>query len=200
MTTVIVSCFFYYETRKVTAESACQIHINFPRLSLGWPPTTSIIISICKTLHVVNAMTACDLACNCYVNQITWLLSSYVKISRLLWLHYKSCLSHQTKMLVVWHFSGVYIINQTLHDCLEIRNFSSCVEKFMFHELVIFEEKILYLCAEIKGKARDIRGNLVKSHHLKHHTEAVCKILKTSYVVYFQNISIPHLEGHECCW
>ena len=103
----------------------------------------------------------------CLVNQITWLLSSYVKISWLLWLHYKSCLSHQTKMLVVWHFSGVYRINQTLHDHLEIRNFSSCVEKLMFHKLVIFEEKILYLCAEIKGKARDICGNLVKSHSLK---------------------------------
>ena len=32
MTTLIVSCFF---TRKVTVERACQIHINFPRLSLG---------------------------------------------------------------------------------------------------------------------------------------------------------------------
>ena len=59
------------------------------------------------------------------------------------------------KMLVVWHFSGVCIINRTLHDLLEIRNFSSGVEKLMFHEVVIFEEKILYLCAEIKGKARD---------------------------------------------
>ena len=103
----------------------------------------------------------------CLVNQITWLLSSYVKIWWLLWLHYKSCLSHQTKMLVVWHFSGVYRTNQTLHDHLEIQNLSSCVEKLMFHELVIFEEKILYLSAEIKGKARDIRGNLVKSHSLK---------------------------------
>ena len=59
------------------------------------------------------------------------------------------------KMLVVWHFSCVCIINRTLHDLLEIRNFSSGVEKLMFHEVVIFEEKILYLCAEIKGKARD---------------------------------------------
>ena len=102
-------------------------------------------------------------------------------------------------MLVVWHFSGVYVINRTLHDHLEIRNFSSGVEKLMFHEVMIFEEKILYLCAEIKGKARDIRGNLVESHHLRHHTEAVCKILKTSYIVYFQKISIPYLEGNECC-
>ena len=63
----------------------------------------------------------------------------------------------------------------------------------MFHELVIFEEKILYLCAEIKGKSRDIRGNLVKRHHLWHHTEAVCKILKTSYIVYFHAENIHTL-------
>ena len=30
---------------------------------------------------------------------------------------------------MVWHFIGVYIINRTLHDRLEIRNFS-CVEKY----------------------------------------------------------------------
>ena len=30
---------------------------------------------------------------------------------------------------MVWHFIGVYIINRTLHGRLEIRNFSSRVEK-----------------------------------------------------------------------
>ena len=30
---------------------------------------------------------------------------------------------------MVWHFIGVYIINRTLHGCLEIWNFSSRVEK-----------------------------------------------------------------------
>ena len=30
---------------------------------------------------------------------------------------------------MVWHFIGVYIINRTLHGCLEVWNFSSCVEK-----------------------------------------------------------------------
>ena len=82
---------------------------------------------------------------------------------------------------------------------MEIQNFSSGVEKLMFHEVVIFEEKILYLCAEIKGKARDICGNLVKSHSLKAPTGGFCKILKTSYIVYLQKISIPYLEGNECC-
>ena len=35
---------------------------------------------------------------------------------------------------MVWHFIGVYIINRTLHDRLEIRNFSSRVEKYFQHE------------------------------------------------------------------
>ena len=30
---------------------------------------------------------------------------------------------------MVWYFIGVYIINRILHGCLEIRNFSSRVEK-----------------------------------------------------------------------
>ena len=59
------------------------------------------------------------------------LISSHMKISPLLWLHNKSLLSHQKKM--VWYFIGVYIINRTLHGRLEIRNFSSRVEK-IFHE------------------------------------------------------------------
>ena len=36
---------------------------------------------------------------------------------------------------MVWHFIGVYIINRTLHDRLEIRNFSSRVEKYFTHSL-----------------------------------------------------------------
>ena len=35
---------------------------------------------------------------------------------------------------MVWHFIGVYIINRTLHDRLEIRNFSSRVEKYFTSE------------------------------------------------------------------
>ena len=33
---------------------------------------------------------------------------------------------------MVWYFIGVYIINRTLHGCLEIQNFSSRVDK-IFH-------------------------------------------------------------------
>ena len=36
---------------------------------------------------------------------------------------------------MVWYFIGVYIINRTLHGRLEIRNFSSRVEKIFFNTL-----------------------------------------------------------------
>ena len=60
------------------------------------------------------------------------MLSSHVKRSWLLWLHDTSRLSQQKKCSceMVWHFIGVYIINRTLHDRLEMRNFSSRVEKY----------------------------------------------------------------------
>ena len=53
------------------------------------------------------------------------------EISLLLWLHDKLHLSHQKnyESEMVWYFIGVYIINRTLHGCLEIWNFSSQVEK-----------------------------------------------------------------------
>ena len=58
------------------------------------------------------------------------MISSHVKISTLLWLHNKSCLSQEKNCFneMVWYFIGVYIINRTLHGRLEIRNFSSRVE------------------------------------------------------------------------
>ena len=36
---------------------------------------------------------------------------------------------------MVWHFIGVYIINRTLHDRLEIQNLSSRVEKYFTRSL-----------------------------------------------------------------
>ena len=58
------------------------------------------------------------------------MLSSYVKISLLLWHHNKLHLSDKNCLSkMVWYFIGVYIINRTLHGRLEIRNFSSRVEK-----------------------------------------------------------------------
>ena len=69
-----------------------------------------------------------------------------------------------------WHFIGVYIINRTLHDRLEIRNFSSRVEKYFtrsLHSLVKYfstlEEKfrisarpcnILYLLYKYQWNTR----------------------------------------------
>ena len=53
------------------------------------------------------------------------MLFSHVKMSPLRWLHKKSGLLQEK---TVWYFIGVYIINRTLHDRLEIRIFSSRVE------------------------------------------------------------------------
>ena len=66
------------------------------------------------------------------------MLSSHVKRSPLLWLHNKSRLSQEKKSLteMVLYFIGVYIINRTLHNRLEIRNFSP-----RFEDISILEEK-----------------------------------------------------------
>ena len=48
---------------------------------------------------------------------------------------------------MVWYFIGVYIIDRTLHGRLEVRNFSSHVEK-IFHSFAWLtrevEREILY--------------------------------------------------------
>ena len=44
---------------------------------------------------------------------------------------------------MVWYFIGVYIINRTLHGRLEIRNFSSRVEK-MFHLFTVLTREIFF--------------------------------------------------------
>ena len=44
---------------------------------------------------------------------------------------------------MVWYFIGVYIINTTLHGRLEIRNFSSRVEK-IFHAFAALTHEIFF--------------------------------------------------------
>ena len=44
---------------------------------------------------------------------------------------------------MVWYFIGVYIINRTLHGRLEIRNFSSRVEK-IFHLFAALIHEIFF--------------------------------------------------------
>ena len=44
---------------------------------------------------------------------------------------------------MVWQFVGVYIINRALHGRLEIRNFSSRVEK-IFHSFAVLTHEILF--------------------------------------------------------
>ena len=71
------------------------------------------------------------------------MLSSHVKRSPLLWLHNKSRLSQEKCLTeMVLYFIGVYIINRTLHSRLEIRNFSSSVEKYFTSER---SERVKYL-------------------------------------------------------
>ena len=55
-------------------------------------------------------------------------ISSHVRRSPLLWLHNGA---YQSKSKIVWNFTGVYVINRTLHGHLEIENFPSCVEKYV---------------------------------------------------------------------
>ena len=44
---------------------------------------------------------------------------------------------------MVWYFTGVYIINRTLHGRLKIRNFSSRVEK-IFHSFDALSREIFF--------------------------------------------------------
>ena len=94
------------------------------------------------------------------------LISSHVKIT--CYLHmwkYHLCYGyvinrafHTKKLLseMVWYFIGVYIINRTLHGHLEIRNFSSCVDKifhsFAAHSWNIFQHEkrnFVSLCGHV---------------------------------------------------
>ena len=76
-------------------------------------------------------------------------LSSHLKRSPLLWLHNKLRLLLQKTMKVKrFGISSVFIkiiINRTLHGRLEIRNFSSCVEKEKFR-ISARPCNILYSC------------------------------------------------------
>ena len=56
------------------------------------------------------------------------MISSHVKRSLLLWLHMKIA-PFDAFRETIYYFIGVYIINRILHDHLEVRNFTSRVEK-----------------------------------------------------------------------
>ena len=55
---------------------------------------------------------------------------------------------------MVWHFIGVYIINRTLHGRLEIRNFSSRVEKYFTRSLRSLVKYFLTLEEKFRISAR----------------------------------------------
>ena len=144
--------------------------------------------------------------------------------SHRIWIFCMSCQPNSvTVIFIMWKYHGCYgyIIRHAFHTNKNVSGFAFqwCLHsksnitwplrdmKFLFWcwkinvswGSDIWRENFVSLCWD-KRKSKRFRGNLVKSHHLRHHTEAVCKILKTSYIVYFQKISIPYLEGNECCW
>ena len=47
---------------------------------------------------------------------------------------------HSKKLFneMAWYFIGVYVINRTLHSCLEIQNFFSPVEKYFTRSRILF--------------------------------------------------------------
>ena len=76
---------------------------------------------------------------------------------------------------MVWYFSGVYIINRTLHGRLEIRNFSSRVENY-FTRRAPTEEKfrisaracnILYLPNSLNQFLKEMHGEFVCRYRFK---------------------------------
>ena len=61
---------------------------------------------------------------------------------------------------MVWYFIGVYIINRTLHGRLEIRNFSSSVEKYFTSER---SERVKYFFQHEKRNFVSPRGHVISS-------------------------------------
>ena len=93
-----------------------------------------------KSLKVVP----CELSCK---NMISW----HMKVTCYfqMWKDHR-CYGYiinrafRSKKIIKWNilaFIGVYIKNRTLHGCLEIRNFSSCVENKWNNYFSIREEK-----------------------------------------------------------
>ena len=50
---------------------------------------------------------------------------------------------------MVWYYIGVSIINRTLHDHLEIQNFSSCVKKYFIILFASLTHEIFHTQREI---------------------------------------------------
>ena len=118
-----------------------------------------------------------------------------MKISWLLWLHYKSCLSHQTKsvssLAFQWCLHNKSNITWPLGDT---KFLFWCWKINVSWASDIWRENFVSLCWD-KKKSKRYPWKPCKKHHLRHHTEAVCKILKTSYIVYFRKYPYLTLKG-----
>ena len=83
---------------------------------------------------------------------------------------------------MVWQFIGVYIINRTLHGRLEIRIFSSCVEKYFTCSL----HSLGNILQHSKRNFISPRGHVISSTYLKKivttHTDWVLSMFVPSVV------------------
>ena len=68
---------------------------------------------------------------------------------------------------MVWHFIGVYIINRILHDRLEIRNFSSRVEKYFTRSLRSLVKYFSTLEEKFRISARPCNILYIITRHLR---------------------------------
>ena len=75
---------------------------------------------------------------------------------------------------MVWHFIGVYIINRTLHDRLEIRNLSSRVEKYFTSERNIFQHSKRNFVSSGGHKHKFSRNIKVNKSRVSERTVFIC--------------------------
>ena len=97
---------------------------------------------------------------------------------------------HTKKLLIksemLWYFTGVYIIDRTLHGCLEIRNFSSRVEK-IFHCCLLFQKMIT--CKFLKiSNSYDISGIIIWNES--------CFLWQYHFMVYSRNWPVVQWESN----
>ena len=90
---------------------------------------------------------------------------------------------------MVWHFIGVYIINRTLHDRLEIRNFSSRVEKYFTRSLRSLVKYFSTLEEKFRISARPCNILYIRSDQCKHqyHEQEIPEVIPIEGIPLFKS-------------
>ena len=97
---------------------------------------------------------------------------------------------------MVWHFIGVYIINRTLHDRLEIRNFSSRVEKYFTRSLRSLVKYFSTLEEKFRISARPCNILYMNVCHIQHAGERLNG--RKDHFSYLRNLSSWKLYTEPC--